>query len=150
MRIVIGSDHGGVKLKEELTRYLQGKRHTVKNMGVDTEESVDYPDIARLTCGEFKRGKYDFGILLCGTGIGISIAANKIVGIRCAAVFDLFTAQMASAHNRANFIAFGGRNTYTVPATVMVQCFLDTGFEGGRHQMRVDKISSLEQERGTE
>jgi len=145
MKIIIGSDHGGVKLKGELTQYLEGQGHAVRNMGVDTEESVDYPDIARVSCAEFKKGSYDFGILICGTGIGISMAANKIKGIRCAPLFDLYTARMAKAHNKANFIAFGGRNTYAVPAPEMVRVFMETEFEGGRHDTRVRQLSSLEE-----
>jgi len=105
---------------------------------------VDYPDIAVAACKEFKRGAYDFGILLCGSGIGMSIVANKIKGIRCAQVFDLFTAEMAKAHNNANFIAFGGRVKYSVSVTQMIEKFMNTDFAGDRHERRVAKIMDVE------
>ena len=113
-------------------------------MGVNSDKSVDYPDIALTTCEEFKKGGYDFGILLCGTGIGMSIAANKIKGIRCAQVFDLFTAEMAKEHNDANFIAFGGRIKYSVPVINMIEKFMETKFAGDRHSRRVSKMMDLE------
>ena len=113
-------------------------------MGVNSDDSVDYPDIAVTACEEFKKGGYDFGILLCGTGIGMSITANKIKGIRCAQVHDLFTAEMAKAHNDANFIAFGGRVKYSVPVIKMIEKFMDTKFAGDRHIRRVDKIMDVE------
>ncbi len=144
MRIIIGSDQGGVHLKTELIEYLEKKDHVVRNMGTDSENPVDYPDIAALTCSEFKRGDYDFGILICGTGIGVTMAANKIKGIRCAALTDDYSARMARAHNMANFIAFGGRMIYRVPVSEMVEAFITTTFEGGRHKQRVDKVMTLE------
>lgn len=144
--VVIGNDHGAVKLKQRISAYLEKKGYTVKNMGVDSEDSVDYPDIAEVSCGEYKRGEYEFGILCCGTGIGISIAANKIEGIRCALIHDLFTAEMAKAHNNANFLAFGGRIEYTVPVEEMLDTFIGTSYGGtDRHQRRVDKIMDLEE-----
>jgi ribose 5-phosphate isomerase B len=146
MRFIIGSDHGGVERKREIIEFLEKKGHSVENRGVDTEDSVDYPDIVRDVCGQYKRGDYDYGILLCGTGIGVSICANKISGIRCALLFDEYTARMAKAHNNANFIAFGGRNTYSTSITAMITTFIDTEFEGGRHQRRVGKIAVLEED----
>ena len=146
MRIIIGSDHGGVERKREIINFLEREGHSVENRGVDTEDLVDYPDIARDVCGQYKRGGYDFGILLCGTGIGISISANKIGGIRCALLFDEYTARMAKAHNNANFIAFGGRNTYSTGLADMITTFMETKFQGGRHQRRVSKIATLEEE----
>ena len=113
-------------------------------MGVNSDDPVDYPDIAVIACNEFKKGGYDFGILLCGTGIGISITANKIKGIRCALIHDLFTAEMAKAHNDANFIAFGGRVKYCVPVTEMIEKFMETKFAGDRHLRRVGKIMEAE------
>ena len=112
-KVIIASDHGAIILKSEIVSFLKTKNCSVKDMGVNSEDSVDYPDVAVAACAEFKRGGYDFGILLCGSGIGMSIVANKIKGIRCAQVFDLFTAEMAKAHNNANFIAFGGRVKYS-------------------------------------
>ncbi len=146
MRIIIGSDQGGIERKREIIDFLEREGHSVENRGVDTDDLVDYPDIARDVCGQYKRGGYDFGILLCGTGIGISISANKIGGIRCALLFDEYTAKMAKAHNNANFIAFGGRTTYSSGLADMITTFMETEFKGGRHQRRVSKIAILEEE----
>ena len=143
-KVVIASDHGAVALKNEIVSFLKSKNCAVKDMGVNSEDSVDYPDVALAACNEFKKGGYDFGILLCGSGIGMSIVANKIKGIRCAQVFDLFTAEMAKAHNNANFIAFGGRVKYSVPVTEMIEKFMNTDFAGERHERRVAKIMDIE------
>ncbi|MDI6743260.1 MAG: ribose 5-phosphate isomerase B [Smithella sp.] len=144
-KIIIASDHGAVALKSEIIFFFKANKFEVNDMGVDSEDSVDYPDIALLACNEFKKGGYDFGILLCGTGIGISITANKIKGIRCALIHDLFTAEMAKAHNDANFIAFGGRVKYNVPVTQMIEKFMSTEFAGGRHLRRVEKMMAVEE-----
>jgi ribose 5-phosphate isomerase B len=143
-KIVIASDHGAVALKSEIIAFLKTKNCEVNDMGVNSEDSVDYPDIAVTACNEFKKGGYDFGILLCGTGIGVSITANKIKGIRCALIQDLFTAEMAKAHNDANFIAFGGRVKYSAPVTKMIEKFMETEFAGDRHSRRVAKIMAAE------
>ncbi len=143
-KIIIASDHGAVSLKAQIISFLKTKNCEVKDMGVHSDDPVDYPDIAIKACQEFNKGGYDFGILLCGTGIGMSLAANKIKGIRCAAVLDLFSAEMAKAHNNANFIVFGGRLKYCVPITDMIEKFMDTEFEGGRHERRINKITALE------
>jgi ribose 5-phosphate isomerase B len=143
-KIIIASDHGAVTLKSEIISFLQTIKCEIKDMGVNSDTSIDYPDIAVTTCKEFKKGGYDFGILLCGTGIGMSIAANKIKGIRCAQVFDLFTAEMAKEHNDANFIAFGGRIKYSVPVIKMIEKFMDTKFGGERHARRVSKMMDIE------
>jgi len=143
-KIIIASDHGAVTLKSEIISFLKTKNCEIKDMGVNNDNSVDYPDIAVIACEEFKKGGYDFGILLCGTGIGMSIAANKIKGIRCAQVFDLFTAKMAKEHNDANFIALGGRVKYSVPVIKMIEKFMDTKFAGDRHARRVAKIMDVE------
>ncbi|HPK53603.1 MAG TPA: ribose 5-phosphate isomerase B [Smithellaceae bacterium] len=144
-RIIIASDHGAVDLKKQIISFLETRDCTVRDMGVHSEDAVDYPDIAIDTCREFNSGGYDFGILLCGTGIGMSLAANKIRGIRCALVHDLFTAEMAKAHNNANFIAFGGRVKYVVPVTDMIDKFMNTAFAGNRHKRRVEKIMTIEE-----
>ncbi|OPY84900.1 MAG: putative sugar phosphate isomerase YwlF [Smithella sp. PtaU1.Bin162] len=144
-KIIIASDHGAFVLKDRIISFLKTKNCEIKDMGVYNEDSVDYPDIAGNTCREFMKGGYDFGILLCGTGIGMSIAANKIKGIRCALVHDLFTAEMARAHNNANFIAFGGRVKYSLAVTDMIEKFRNTKFEGGRHERRVAKIMGMEE-----
>jgi ribose 5-phosphate isomerase B len=144
MRIVIANDHAAVGLKKELLAWLKDKGHDVVNLGVDVEDRVDYPDMAQAACEEYKKGGYDFGILLCGTGIGISIAANKIPGIRCALIHDVFTATLAREHNDANFIALGGRVEYATPPTEMLAAFMGAKFQGGRHTERVEKIMELE------
>jgi ribose 5-phosphate isomerase B len=144
MRIVIANDHGAVALKKELVSWLKEQGHEVVNLGVDVEDRVDYPDMALAACTEFKKGGYDFGILLCGTGIGISIAANKIEGIRCALIWDRFSATMAREHNDANFIAMGGRVEYAQKPTEILAAFMDSKFQGGRHADRVAKITELE------
>jgi len=144
MRVVIANDHGAVALKKELLSWLKTEGHEVVNLGVDVEGRVDYPDMAAAACAEYMKGGYDFGIVLCGTGIGVSISANKIAGIRCALVHDVFTASMAREHNDANFIAMGGRVEYSTPPTVMLAAFMDSKFQGGRHAERVAKIMELD------
>jgi ribose 5-phosphate isomerase B len=144
MRIVIANDHGAVELKKELLSWLKAQGHEVVNLGVDVEDRVDYPDMASAACAEYLKGGYDFGILLCGTGIGISIAANKIPGIRCALIHDVFTATMAREHNDANFVAMGGRVEYSVPPTEILAAFMNSKFQGGRHAERVGKIMELD------
>jgi ribose 5-phosphate isomerase B len=144
MRIVIANDHPAVALKKEIAAWLKARGHEVVNLGVDVEDRVDYPDMAAAACAEYKKGGYDFGILICGTGIGISMAANKIEGIRCALVHDTFTARMAKAHNDANFIALGARVERSVPAADIVAAYMESSFEGGRHADRVRKIGELE------
>ena len=143
-RILIANDHGAIDLKKSVFTHLVSLGHQVSNLGVDDVGSVDYPDIAERACAEFLKGGYDFGILMCGTGIGISIAANKINGIRCALPQNVFAAEMARAHNNANFLAFGGRIDYPNTVTEMIEKFISTSFEGGRHQSRVDKIMHIE------
>ncbi len=144
MKIVIANDHGAVDLKNEIVEYLKSKNYEIVNLGVDSADSCDYPDIARVAVNEYRKGGYEFGILLCGTGIGISISANKMKGVRCALPQNVFAAEMAKAHNNANFIAFGGRIEYHDRVTDMIQKFIDTKVEGGRHASRVEKIMNLE------
>lgn len=143
-KIVIASDHGAVDLKDEIVTVLKKKNFEVTDMGTDGNAAVDYPDIALAACNEFKKGGYEFGILLCGTGIGVSITANKVKGIRCALIFDLFTAEMAKAHNNANFIAFGGRIKYPVPVIDMIEKFINTTFAADRHERRIAKMMAIE------
>jgi ribose 5-phosphate isomerase B len=144
VKIVIGNDHGAVDLKNEIVAHLTAHGHEVKNIGTDNLDSCDYPDIAEKAAAEYKKGSYDFGILLCGTGIGVSISANKIEGIRCALPQNIFAAEMAKAHNNVNFIAFGGRVKYQESVLAMIDKFMETKFEGGRHAIRVNKIMDLE------
>lgn len=143
-KIVIACDHGAVDLKDKIVVFLENKNVKVTDLGTHGNEAVDYPDMAVAACNEFKKGGYEFGILLCGTGIGISIAANKVKGIRCALVFDLFSAEMAKAHNNANFIAFGGRIKYAIPVEEMIEKFMSTTFAGDRHERRIAKMMAIE------
>ena len=144
MNIVIANDHGAVELKKRLAQWLIKKGHSVKNLGVDTEDRVDYPDMAALAIKEFSKGGYDFGILMCGTGIGISMAANRFKGIRCALVHDSFTSLMAKEHNNANFIAFGGRVQYKEKPEDILEVYMNANFQGGRHEQRIEKLDTLQ------
>lgn len=145
MKVVIANDHGAVELGGRLAAYLKEKGIEVNHLGVFTEESVDYPDIAAKATSEYKKGGYDFGILCCGTGEGISIAANKVKGIRCALPVNAYAAGKAKEHNNANFLAFGGRiDNYPDSPEKMIDAFMSATFAGGRHQRRVDKIMALE------
>ena len=142
--IVIGSDHGGYELKEVMIKYLESIGKEVKDCGTFDGASVDYPDIAKEVCAEYKKGGYEFGILICGTGIGISIAANKIEGIRCALLNNEYSAKMTKRHNDSNIIAFGGRVVGPDMAIGMLEAYMSAEFEGGRHQKRIDKVAELE------
>lgn len=145
MKITIGSDHGAVELKEEVKMVLHEFEDVrVTDVGTFGTESVDYPDIAEKVCADVVSGKADRGIVLCGTGIGISIAANKIDGIRAALCGDVYSAIMSRKHNDANVLAMGGRVTGIGPAGEIVRAWVCTEFEGGRHARRVDKIMALE------
>jgi ribose 5-phosphate isomerase B len=140
MNIVIANDHGAVDLKKKLVQWLTKQGHKVKNLGVDTEDRVDYPDMAALAIEEYGKGGYDFGILLCGTGLGISMAANRHKGIRCALVHDSFTALMAKEHNNANFVAMGGRVQYKEKPEDILEVYMNATFQGGRHAERIAKL----------
>ncbi len=144
MKIAIGCDHGGIVLKPEIIKTLEKKGIEVEDFGCYDESSVDYPDYALKVAEAVSSGKCDKGIVLCGTGIGISIAANKVKGIRAGVVHDEFTAEMISAHNNANVIAIGGRVVSPEKAAKMVGIWLDTPFQGGRHEGRVAKITAIE------
>lgn len=141
-RIVIGSDHGGYDLKEELKRRLEAEGHQVEDIGCGGEP-VDYPDIAEKLCGVLLGQGFEFGILCCGTGIGVSIAANKIRGIRAALCSDCYSARMAKAHNNANVITLGGRTVGTELAWQMVQEYMREEFLHGVHEKRVDRLNEL-------
>ena len=140
MKLVIGNDHAGVELKKKLVKALKERGHEIINVGTDSLESVDYPDIAALVGEKVLDGKAEYGILICGTGIGISIAANKIKGIRAALVHNEFTARLARLHNDANVIALGARVIGDELGLACVETFINTEFEGGRHARRVDKM----------
>ena len=143
MKIAIASDHGGYQMKEEIKKYLEGRNIEVVDLGTNSEESVDYP-IYGKACGEaVMSGKADRGIVCCGTGIGISIAANKVKGIRCGLCTSVEMAHLTKQHNNANMIALGGRTTSPALALAIVDEWLDTDFEGGRHQRRVDMLNEM-------
>ena len=144
MRIVIANDHGAVDRKKEILAWLSAQGHEVLNLGVDVEERVDYPDKAAEAVEAWRTKGLDLGILLCGTGIGISIAANKLPGVRCALVHDSYTARMAREHNDANFLAIGGRVELREPVGAILEAFLGRSYEGGRHNGRLVKIAALE------
>ena len=140
MKVAIGADHGGFDAKEKLITYLKNKGFAVADMGTNSSESVDYPDFAEKVCQEILQQKADFGILICGTGIGISIAANRHVGIRAALLYNDETAALARQHNNANIAVFGGRVMSVDDMEKRLDIFLNTGFEGGRHLRRIEKI----------
>lgn len=142
--IAIGSDHGGFELKEHIKKHLEERSLEYKDFGCYDENSVDYPDIAEKVCNAINSGDADKGILVCGTGIGISIAANKIDGIRAAHCHDVYSAEMTKRHNNANVICMGGRIIGRELAFKIIDAWLDAEFEGGRHQKRIDKIHALE------
>jgi ribose 5-phosphate isomerase B len=146
-RIAIGSDHAGFALKESLRKYLQESGYLVDDQGTGSEGSVDYPDFGKAVGERVASKKADLGIAVCGSGIGISIAANKVPGIRAALAHDVTTAQLAREHNDANVLALGARIVTPAAALEMVQTFLNTPFAGGRHQLRIDKISAIEKEK---
>ena len=140
MKIAIGCDHAAFDEKNNLITYLENKKFLVKDFGCFSNDSVDYPDYARLVAKEIQKNNYDFGILICGSGIGISIAANRHRGIRAALCTSEFHAEMSRKHNDANIIALGARITPIDEMFSIISKFLDTEFEGGRHQDRIEKI----------
>jgi ribose 5-phosphate isomerase B len=146
-RIAIGADHAGFERKETVKRFLSDAGYDVADVGTTSESSVDYPDFARQVAEQVARGEADTGILICGTGIGMAITANKVPGIRAAVAHNSETARLARAHNDANVLTFGGRLTDDPAAIEIVRAFLDASFAGGRHQRRIDKISELDQSR---
>lgn len=144
MKIAIGSDHGGFSLKNEIVKHLQAKGIEYRDFGTLTEESCDYPEFALVVSEEVANKNYDLGILVCGTGIGIGIAANKVPGIRAALCSDTFSAHACREHNNANILTLGQRVVGVGLALDIVDTFLNAKFEGDRHQRRLDKISEIE------
>lgn len=145
MRIAIGADHAGVALKEQVKQMLASRGIEFDDVGTLTTESVDYPDFAAAVGRKVASGEYDRGILTCGSGIGMAIAANKVPGIRAASIQDEQSARLSREHNDINVLALGERQTDPATARRIVELFLDTPFAGGRHQGRVDKINALDQ-----
>ncbi len=144
MNISIGCDHGGFALKENIRAYLEEQGHTVTDVGCKNLESCDYPDFGAAAARLVASGACERGIVICTTGIGISISANKVKGIRCALCGDAFSAEMTRRHNDANMLALGAGITGPNLAQKIVEVFLSTGFEGGRHARRVDKLMQIE------
>lgn len=144
MRVIIGSDHGGFRLKQEIRGLLEEMGIDYEDVGCDCDDSVDYPDYALPVAERVAKGEFDRGILLCGTGIGMSIAANKVKGIRCAVVSDEFSARMSREHNDANVLALGERVVGPGLAREIARIWLTTEFAGGRHGRRVEKIAAIE------
>jgi ribose 5-phosphate isomerase B len=144
MRIHLGADHAGFELKEQLRATLGELGHEVVDVGTDGEGSVDYPDYAAAVAHAVADGDADFGVLVCGTGLGMAIAANKVPGVRAVQVSDPQMARMARLHNDANVLTLPGRHIGVATAAEIVAAFIGTEFEGGRHQRRVDKIGALE------
>lgn len=143
MVIAVASDHGGYKLKLDVIEHLIERGFSVMDLGTDSEESVDYP-VYGVSCGEaVVSGAADAGIVICGTGIGISIAANKVRGVRCGLCTSVEMAHLTKQHNNANVLALGGRTTDKELAIKIVDEWLNTDFEGGRHQRRVDMLDKL-------
>jgi len=143
-RIAIGSDHRGFTLKELIVPFLEKARHSYQDFGCYNTDPVDYPDIAQKVGEAVTSGNFDQGILICNTGIGMCIAANKIKGVRAALCHNIFAAQRARQHNDANVLCLGGEDADTSLVLEIVKTFLTTDFEGGRHARRVNKIGALE------
>ena len=146
MSIALGSDHAGFQLKEDVKRYLDERHLPYIDFGTDSDASVDYPEYAGRVARAVASGQCDRGILVCRTGIGMSIAANKVRGIRAAAVCDLESARLSRSHNDANVLTLAGQAMASHLAREIVRVFLETSFAGGRHQRRVDAIARLEAE----
>lgn len=145
MRIIIGCDHGGFELKESIRRFLSNDVRTdLYDAGTFSAEPVDYPDIGALVAEQVRRSSFDRGILICGTGVGMSIVANKFPGIRAALCHDVYTVKMSREHNDSNILVIGGRVTGKEMAQEMVEIWLTTGFQSGRHQRRLEKITTVE------
>lgn len=146
MKIAIAADHGGFELKDSMVEYIKSLGNEVLDLGTNSADSVDYPDYAKKVCEEIQQGNSDLGILICGTGIGMSLAANKFEGIRAACVSDVYSAKMSRNHNNANVLCIGARVIGDEVAKLIIKTFLENEFEAGRHQRRVDKIMAIEKE----
>ena len=145
MKIALGCDHGGLEHKNAIANYLKENNIDFIDFGIYERVSVDYPDIASKVCESILKGETDRGILVCGTGIGMSIAANKYKGIRAAVCSEHFSAKYTRLHNNSNVLCMGGRVVGIGIAVELADVFIHTGFEGGRHQKRVDKITAIEE-----
>lgn len=146
MRVALGADHAGVGLKQQVMQWLDSRRVPYQDFGTNEDESVDYPDFAETVARSVASGQFDRGILICGTGIGMAIAANKVGGIRAAPVSDVDTARLSREHNDVNVLALGARITTVPTAHEIIDLFLDTPYGGGRHDRRLRKILALEEQ----
>lgn len=144
MKIAIGNDHTAVDMKKHIVKYLEDRGYELLNFGTDTEDRVDYPIYGKRVADAVASGECELGILICGTGIGISLAANKVKGIRAAVCSEAYSARLTRQHNNANIIAFGARVVGMATAEMIVDEFLSAKYEGGRHQGRIDMISAIE------
>ncbi|OLO42271.1 ribose 5-phosphate isomerase B [Alkalihalophilus pseudofirmus] len=144
MKVAIGSDHGGINIKEEIKQLMGEMGIEFEDVGCECTDSVDYPDYALPVAEQVGNGQVDRGILICGTGIGMSIAANKVKGVRCALVHDLFSAKATREHNDSNVLAMGERVIGPGLAREIAKVWLETDYEGGRHERRVSKIKEYE------
>lgn len=144
MKIAIGNDHSAVALKQEIATYIEELGHEVINFGTDTNESCDYPAYGEKVGTAVVEGKADAGILICGTGVGISLAANKVKGVRCVVCSEPYTAKLSKQHNNTNVLAFGARVVGSELAKMIVTEWLNAEFEGDRHQRRIDMIMDIE------
>lgn len=147
LSIALGADHAGYHLKQTIKEYLREAGHECEDLGTSSEESVDYPDFARAVAQRVAAGQSQLGILACGTGIGMAIAANKVPGVRAATAHDPMTARLSREHNDANVLTLGGRVLDDAAAIAVVREFLAAQFAGGRHQRRIDKIAELDHAR---
>ena len=145
MRIALGADHAGFALKELIKAHLDTRGIAYTDFGTTSTDSVDYPDFATLVAQQVAAGRFDRGVLVCGTGIGMAIAANKVPGVRAAPIVDSQSAVLSREHNDANVLALGARITGTEQATRLLDLFIDTPFAGGRHQRRIEKLAALDQ-----
>ncbi|KAF0850090.1 MAG: ribose 5-phosphate isomerase B [Spiroplasma poulsonii] len=143
MKVIIGNDHTGVEMKNAIVKYLTDQKHQVINLGTNSDAAVDYPDLGQEVGEKVMQEKDSLGIVICGTGIGISIAANKVKGVRAALCNETNLAKLAREHNNANVLALGARVIAIQNAIWIVETFLNTSFDAGRHALRIDKLNKL-------
>ena len=148
MKLVIGNDHAAVELKNEIKAYLEEKGHEVINIGTDTHDSCNYPEYGEKAGRMVAAGEVDGGVLICGTGVGISLAANKVKGVRACVCSEPYSARLSKQHNNSNIIAFGARVIGVEMAKMIVDEWVNAKYEGGRHQVRVDMLTEIEQTQG--
>ena len=144
MKIAIGNDHVAVEMKQHIKKYIEEKGHEVVNCGTDSSDRTDYPVYGKKVADLVASGECDFGVLICGTGVGISLAANKVDGIRAVVCSEPYSAKLSRQHNNANIVAFGARVIGIATAEMIVDEFLSAEYEGGRHQKRIDMIAQIE------